>query len=394
MRALQGLAAALATALACLAPGVLAQPPAAPAASGVRAGVGGADSEIVLGQSASFSGAFASQAAAYRDGARAYFAHVNAQGGVHGRKIRLVSLDDGYRVEQALANTEQLIRREQVFALFNYTWTNTVKAVIPVAEREGVPMFGPYTGYEALYAAHSPVVFTTRASFADELGHIVRHLRTIGFSRIGLLHYDSASGRELLADTQRRMAAAQLTLAAVGTMATGSKDPAAAVVALAAADPQALIIGASGSDAVAFIQAFDRQRAGRTRHYARSLIGHQQLVDELGPLAAGVSISQTAPNPFRNRAPVAVEYRRLLQQLDPALKPAYIGLEGMISAKVFVEALRRAGPRANRAALLRSLEALGTLDVGGYSVRYGPRRHHGAHYVDITLIGSGQRIVD
>src|SRR5207253_3864937 len=122
----------------------------------------------------------------YRDGALAYFESVNAGGGVHGRRIRLVSLDDGYEVDKATANTRKLIEREKVFALVNYMWTNTVKACIPIAEAAGVPMVGPYTGYEALYATPSPVVFTTRASFSDELAQIVRHLRTIGFTRIGL----------------------------------------------------------------------------------------------------------------------------------------------------------------------------------------------------------------
>ena len=178
--------------------GAAALPAAAQSAPGVSAG------EIVIGQSASFSGSFASEAASYREGALAYLAAVNARGGVHGRQVRLVSLDDGYVVERALDNTRQLIHERQAFALFGYMWTNTVQASVPLAEAAGVPVIAPYTGYEALYARHSPHVFTTRASFADELNRIVQHLHTIGFTRIGLVHYDSASGRELLADTQQR----------------------------------------------------------------------------------------------------------------------------------------------------------------------------------------------
>ncbi len=359
-----------------------------------RAEPGVGEHEIVLGQSASFSGSFASQARSYREGALAYFAAVNDSGGVHGRRLRLVSLDDGYVVERSEANTRRLIDDEKVFALVNYMWTNTVRHSLPLAEQAGVPMIGPYTGYEELYGSTSPVAFTTRASFSDELQQIVQHLHTIGLTRIGLLHYDSASGRELLADTRRRMQALGLELQAVGTMATGSKAPAAAVDALKDAELQALVIGASGSDAVSFIRAFEQVRRGRTQYYARSLIGTKQLIEELGPLARGVSVSQTAPNPHRSRAGVAVEYRRLLARLDPALKPDYIGLEGMIVAKVFVEALRRAGPQPTRARLVRALEGMGEFDVGGYAVRFGPQRHHGSRYVDITLIGADGRIVD
>lgn len=353
-------------------------------------GVG--EREIVLGQSASFSGSFASQATSYRDGALAYFEHVNARGGVGGRKIRLVSLDDGYKVDQVSANTERLVNQEKVLALFGYTWTNTVKATIPLAEKAGVPLFAPYTGYDELYASHSPYVFTTRASFSDELGQVVQHLRTIGLTRIGLLHYDSQSGKELLAETEARMKEAGLKLQAVGSMKTASKDPAGAVQSLKGVDLQALIIGASGSDAVAFIRDFEKVR-GRTQYYARSLIGIKQLVSELGPLAEGISISQTAPNPHKNKL-VAVEYRQLLAKHNPELKPDYIGLEGMIAAKVMVEALRRAGPALDRQALVQSLDRMAEYDVGGYTLRYGPKKHHGSRYVDITLIGKGGRIVD
>lgn len=350
--------------------------------------------QVVLGQSASFSGSFAAQAASYRAGALAYFAAVNARGGVHGRQIRLVSLDDGYVADRAVDNTRRLIEQERSFALFGYMWTNTVKASLPLAEDAGVPMFAPYTGYEALYAQHSAQVFTTRASFADELDQIVRHLHTIGLTRIGLVHYDSESGRELLADTRRRADALQLKLSGIGTMKAGSRDAEPAIRALRAADMQALILGVSGSDAVAFVRAYEPYRRGRTPYYARSLIGTRQLIDELGPLAEGLSVSQTAPNPVKDRSSVSVEYRELLRRFDAALQPDYIGLEGMIAAKVFTEALRRAGPRPTRERLRQQLQAMSRFDVGGYTVGFAPGHHHGSRFVDITLIGGGGRIVD
>ena len=368
--------------------GAMTLPVAAQSAPGVSAG------EIVIGQSASFSGSFASQAASYRDGALAYLAAVNARGGVHGRQVRLVSLDDGYNVERALDNTRQLIQQRQAFALFGYMWTNTVQASVPHAEAAGVPMIAPYTGYEALYAQHSPQVYTTRASFADELGRIVQHLHTIGLTRIGLVHYDSASGRELLADTQQRMQALQLSLAAIGTMKAGSRDAASAVDALKGHGLQALIVGVSGSDAVAFVRAFEPVRQGRTSYYARSLIGVAQLVAELGPLAQGISVSQTAPNPHKDRTPAAVEYRQVLQRHVPASRPDYIGFEGMLAAKVLVEALRRAGPQPTREGLRTALERMHHFDAGGYVLSFGPGRHHGSRHVDITMIGPGGRIVD
>jgi branched-chain amino acid transport system substrate-binding protein len=350
-------------------------------------------SEILVGQSASFSGSFAGQAASYRDGALACFAAVNAAGGVHGRRIRLMSVDDAYDATRATENTRRLIEEDQVFALLNPMWTNTVKAALVLSVPAGVPMLGPYTGYDALYAEQRAPVFTTRASFLDELAYIVRHLRTLGATRIGLLHYDSASGRELRADTERLMQPAGMKPDAIGSMHANAADPAAAMAALTAVDLQALIVGVSGSDAVAFLRDFRRARPS-TRCYARSLIGITQLVSELGPLAEGVSVSKTAPNPHGQRALVAAEYRRLLAAFNPASKPDHIGLEGLISAKVLVEALRRCGAQLTRPAFVAALESMREFDVGGYVLRFGPGKHHGSRFVDITLIGPQGRILD
>lgn len=364
---------------------------AQPAAAEVAWGPG--DREIVLGQSASFTGSYSAQAISYRNGANAYFDAINSKGGIHGRKIRLISLDDGYDVEKAVANTKKLIQDEKVLALFNYTWTNTVKASLPLAQKAAIPMFAPYTGSADFYADQAPYLFTTRASFSDELEQIIKHLHTIGLTKVGLLYNDSASGRELLAETESRLTAEGMTLVGKGTMKANSKDPAGAVASLKDSSPQALIIGASGSDAVEFIRAFEKARTGHTQYYARSLIGMQQMIADLGPLAVGLSISQTAPNPGKNKA-IAVEYRKVLEQWNPQASADYIGLEGMISAKVLVEVLRRAGPALTREAFVQALERMTEYDVGGYTLRFGPRKHSGSHFVDITHIGQNGRIVD
>lgn len=353
------------------------------------------DSEIVLGQSASFSGSFSGQASAYRDGALLYFDHINSQGGIAGRKIRLVSLDDGYNVDRVIANTNSLLDEHKVFALFNYTWTNTVKAAIPLATARKVPLFAPYTGYKELYDTHYPYVFTTRASFKDELSKIVRHLATLGATRVGLLYNDSSSGKELLSDTQDLFAASGIKQVGVGIMKANSKDPTQAVADLKDVDMQALILGASGSDAIAFIREFDKHAKYRPPYYARSLINARQLSAELGRQGDGISVTQTAPNPFKSyNTAVASEYQKLLSRKVPKVAPDYIALEGFISAKTMVEGLRRAGDKPTREKFIAALETMRNYDAGGYFIKFDPKNHHGSHYVDFTLISRGGKVFD
>lgn len=349
--------------------------------------------EIVLGQSASFSGSFASQAAAYRDGALLYFNEVNRQGGIHGRKIRLVSLDDQYKPELAIQNTVQLIEQQNVFALVHYTWTPVARAVIPVATRYNMPFFAPYTGASDLYPSSSPVVFTVRASFQAELEMIIRHITTLGIRKIAFVRYTSKTGDELLADLQPLLKEYGATLVGTGSMANNSAKPEDAIKQLAPIEAQAVLMGVSGSDAVAFIKGYEAATGRKAQYYARSLVGARQLAQELGDQAFGISVTQLVPNPFKQVVEVSKEYNRLLKGSGPETRPDYISFEGFIAAKVFCEALKRTGPQPTRAGFIQALSTL-RLDVGGFEVKFSPDHHNGSEFVDMTMIGRNGRSIN
>ena len=351
--------------------------------------------DIVLGQSGSFSGSFAAQAEAYRDGALLYFREVNRRGGIHGRKVRLVSLDDLYQPELAVENTVKLIERHNAFALVHYTWTPTARAAIPVAAKYQVPFFAPYTGASDIYQSSSPGVFTVRASFRAELEMIVRHVTTLGIRRIALVRYTSQTGDELQAELQPLLAKYGATLVGTGRMENNSARPEDAVRQLAQADAQAIVLGVSGSDAVAFVKGYGAATGRKPPYYARSLVGAGQLAEELGDQAFGISVTQLVPNPFKQVAEVSKEYNRLLRTSDlpGTKKPDYISFEGFIAAKVLCEALRRAGPALTRAGFVQALSAL-QADLGGFEVKFGPNHRNGSDFVDMTMIGREGRPIN
>lgn len=351
------------------------------------------DNEIVLGQSASFTGSFSEQATAYRDGALLYFDEVNRRGGIHGRKIRLVSLDDKYSAELAVANTRKLIEEEKAFALIHYTWTPIARATIPVATRYKVPFFAPYTGASDVYRSSSPYVFTVRASFNAELEMIVRHLSTLGMRKIAFVRYTSKTGDELLADLQPLLKKYDASLSGIGFIANNSARPEEAVKQLADVDAQAVLLGVSGTDAVTFIKAYEAKTGRKHQYFARSLVGVKQLSAELGEQAFGISVTQLVPNPFKQVQAVNKEYNRLLGAKNPAATPDYISLEGFIAAKVLCEALMQTGPKLTRAAFLNTLSSL-KIDVGGFLVHFRPGNRNGSEFVDMTMIGRGGRVIN
>lgn len=350
--------------------------------------------EIVLGQSGSFSGSFAAQAEAYRDGALLYFREINRRGGIHGRRIRLVSLDDLYQADLAVENTVKLIERHNAFALIHYTWTPIARAAIPVATKYQVPFFAPYTGAGDIYQSSSPVVFTVRASFQAELEMIVRHVTTLGIRKIAFVRYASQTGDELLAELRPLLDKYGATLTGIGSMPNNSAQPGEAIQQLAAVDAQAFLLGVSGTDAVAFIKGYQAATGRKPPYYARSLVGAGQLAEELGEQAFGISVTQLVPNPFKQVAEVSKEYNRLLRSTGaPGAKPDYISFEGFIAAKVLCEALTRAGPALSRTGFMQALSTM-KVDLGGFEVTFSPDKRNGSEFVDMTMIGRHGRPIN
>src|SRR5260370_38367964 len=116
-------------------------------------------SQISIGQSASLTGTAAESGQQTRDGALAYFEMVNRKGGVNGRKIKLITLDDGGQTKRGEENTGKLIAEDKVFLLFGYTGRNTSEAALPIITKADIPFFGAATGGESI-----PTVFNRTAS--------------------------------------------------------------------------------------------------------------------------------------------------------------------------------------------------------------------------------------
>lgn len=347
------------------------------------------DNVIVLGQSAAFSGPAQQLGLQYHLGAMAGFEAVNAKGGVHGRKIELRRLDDGYDPQRCEANTRQLLQ-ENVFALFGYVGTPTTQVALPLATQAKVPLFAPLTGAESLRNPFDRHVVHIRASYNDETAAIVRQLTSVGIRRIAVFHQDDGYGQAGLAGVQAALKTLDLTPVSVGVVARNSTEVAAALKTILASRPEAIVqIGAYQACAVFVRQA---RRAGYTGNfYNVSFVGTQALLDELGAEAKGVAVSQVMPYPYSATTPIAAEYQAALKD-KRGVVPNYSGMEGFVAAKLFTEVLRRAGRGLNRDSFLAALDGLQKLDLGGFVLEFGPGQRVGSRFVELTLLTADGRV--
>ena len=341
-------------------------------------------SEIVIGQSASLTGTAAESGQQMRDGANAYFAAVNRKGGINGRKIRMITLDDGGQTKAGEANTKKLINEDKVFLLFGYTGRNTSEAALPIIAEANIPFFGAATGGESLHGAFNRNVFNVRASYKRETQALVDYLVVTGIRNIGMIYHKDDTTKSNLKMTEDAVAKHNFKLIGNAQVDRNSADVKEAFGVMRPLNPEAVICNAAVKPLGEFVRRM-RGSGANAQFLSVSFVG-SAIVKELKSEAAGVIMAQVVPLPTKKRIPIVGEYQKALA--DAGAKPDYSfsGLEGYITAKVLVEGLRRSGKEPTRERFIKAMESIRELDLGEYFVGYSPTNHNGSSYVDITVI--------
>lgn len=357
-----------------------------------HAEAGVSDDEILIGQSCQLSGPLAPLSQELRLGAGLVFDQVNAQGGVHGRRIRVIAHDDAYDPQRAADNVRRLIEQDRVFALFNLSGTLTAHAALPFVKEHKVPLVAPFTGSDALRSEFNRHVFNVRAGYGDEIGKMVQHLSTLGMSRVAVAYLNNPFGKSALALAEAAAARYKVQLAVAAPLEVDGKALKESVQAIAAQRPHAVIMATAGRITSDFIGAYRAAGDGAAQFYALSVVSSQQLIRELGDRSRGIVIAQVMPYPWGSASRVARELGELAQKADVA-ELTYNHMDGFVSARVLVEGLRRAGRNLDREGFVRALESLSDFDLGGYKVRFSGSHRNGSSYVELSVVGASKRMM-
>jgi branched-chain amino acid transport system substrate-binding protein len=341
--------------------------------------------KILLGQSVALTGPAAELGIQMRNGAKAYFDHVNASGGVHGRKIELITLDDGYEPSRTVPNTKRLIEQDRVFALFGYVGTPTSAAVLPIFTQARVPYFGPFTGAELLRQPFNRYIFNVRASYYDETDAIVEQVVSIGGKSIAVFYQNDAYGLAGLKGVEIATQKRNMKISALGNFQRNTINVTAAVKAIHAVKPDAVVMIGAYKDSAEFIRQMKKLGSGAV-FYNVSFVGSQALADELGKDGVGVAISQVMPFPWGAAVPVVREYQELSAKAG-FKNYNFTAVEGFVAAKLFVEGLKRTGRDLNREKFIDTLEKMNDVDIGGFYAGFSAKSHSASKFVDLTIIG-------
>ena len=349
------------------------------------------EQRILFGQSAAFSGPASELGKNMRIGIKAAFQEINDRGGVHGRRLELLSLDDAYEPEAAIANTTQLIEREEVFALIGAVGTPTSLSATPVAAAARVPYIAPFTGAAFLREPKWQNVINLRASYDQETESMVAHLTTdLGVSRIAVMYQDDSFGRAGYRGVRRALERRNMAPVAVGVYPRNTTAVKTGLLDIRNANPGAVIlIGAY--QPVATLILWARHTGLNPVFMTISFVGSNALSKALGRTGAGVFVTQVVPFPTGKTPRVVAAYRRALAAHAPKAAPGFVSLEGYLAGRLAIAALQRCGKDVTRARFLDSLREADTIDLDGFRLRYGERDNQGSDAVFLTVIGNDGR---
>jgi branched-chain amino acid transport system substrate-binding protein len=344
--------------------------------------------ELVIGQSAPFSGPSAQTARDYQEGLLAWFADVNRRGGIHGRRLRLVSLDDRYDPQLTLRNTRQLVEQQQAIALIGYFGTANSKAILPLVEQVGIPYVAPRTGAKAVLKPFRPMVFNLRASYQAEIDRVIDQLVRDGRHQVAVVHITDAYGEDGLRSSQVALARHGLRPVVIAGVQRNATNTDAAARKVVAAQANAVLVIATFTTSASLTR--DLSRLGsRAQLMNLSPVGIEGLQDALpGGQANGIGISQVVPFPWNRRVPVVAQYQQLMQRQQTEARYGYTSLEGFLAARWLTAALEKAGPDPTRARVVGAFRSLTALDLGGFKLQLGPGDNQASDLVELTFLGS------
>lgn len=345
---------------------------------------GAAFAQIVVGQTAGFSGAVAATTKEATDGAKLYFDSVNARGGVNGQQIELVSLDDKFDPKLAAANARTLIVDKRAVALFLTRGTPHNELILPVLDEHKVPLVAPSTGAMLMHSPVKKYVFNVRSTYQREAERGIALLAAIGITNIGVLHVDDSFGADGLVGIQAGFVSTKLAPAFVGKYDRSKPDFTQFTNEVKRTNPQAVFVVGSGTAVADALKAL-RVSGSQAQLVTLSNNASSGFIKTLGEHARGTIVTQVFPNERAISSPLIREALTLARSKQLAdISPAMV--EGFAAAKVLVEGLRRAGANATGEKVRNALESIRDFDIGGMDISYSPTDHTGLDFVDLSII--------
>ncbi len=324
-------------------------------------------------------------------GAEMFFANLNSKGGIGGRKINLIKLDDKQDAKETVRLFQELVASKSILSFFMPRTTPSIYAALPIAQEAKIPMFGMQTGGIQITEPLKRYAFTLRASYQDEVIYLIKQLHDTGTRKFALLVDDGVYGKDVLVGAQLAFSELKIKPVAVASINANKPEAAVPVGAILPTQPEVVILIAGAKGASDFVNLY-RSKGGLAQFGTLSNNGADSFIKSLDTNKRGMIITQTLPSPFRMARQVTRDYT----QMTVAAK-SNIGFGhfyGYLCARVMSEALKRTGRDLTPERLTQTLESISLLDLGGIEVSFSPNKRMGTNFVEASIVGVDGKLVN
>ncbi|MGV8804540.1 MAG: ABC transporter substrate-binding protein [Polaromonas sp.] len=352
-----------------------------------------ASDNIVIGASLPLSG---NNAAAGQEGLavmKAYFDSVNKAGGIDGRMLQLMVLDDGYVPKKAAENAQALIDAKAL-TLFHCWGTSNCNAMMPVITQAGIPMVAGIAGSGLMRQQPGRLAFNIRASTDAEIDTMVRQMSSVGQGSIAVVYQNDPFGKSAQAASQAVFTKHKLQPVAEISIEPDASNVVAVTEALKKLPALNGIILLASPTATLGLITHARKNQLNTQFYNLAAQANQKVVAGLGEHTKGVVFTTLVPSPWKEGMAVVREYQHIYSTATGKQDYSYLGMEVFINARTLVEGLRKAGRNVTRESLVNAMETKGEKVYGPMTVHFKPGSHNGSSYVSLAIINKQGRFVE
>lgn len=325
-------------------------------------------------------------------GMQAVAALLNAEGGIHGRTLKLHILDDAYDVQTAEQNIRMTAEQNPLLACIACGGTPANQRLIPLLEQQKIPYVAPFTGSESVRLPDYTHTFHVRAGYRDEARGLIRSVHRMGIGDIGIVYTANAFGQSLRDTAISAMREHGSRPAAAESVRMDAANAVQVARRIWSARPSAVFLATSGRASVKVLQQL-KELAVQLPAFTTSVGfppgAHTVLKDRM----TGTGIMQVVPNPEKTSIKLVRHYRHIMRSAGADYRsPA--AMEGYINMQVMAEALRRAGRHPDRAALLKALQSIRGWEMGGYFIDFGASApYRGSQYTELGVVSRSGRLI-
>lgn len=353
--------------------------------------VGVTATEIILGQSAALDGPAEALGKGMEIGMEVYFAKINKAGGINGKKIKLISHSDGYEPGRCIQNTRKLIENDKVFALIGFVGTPTANVAVPIAEENKVPFIAPFTGAEFLRNPYKKYVINVRGSYYQETETLIKYLvDQKGMKKISVFYQNDAYGKAGLSGVEIALKKRGMSIVSTGAYDRNTVAVKSGLISVKKGKPEAIILVGAYEPCAQFIRLAKRTGMRDTVFANISFVGTQALLQSLRGAYDNNIVSQVVPYPWDTSIPLVAEYHQTMNESGRAQKIGFVSLEGYMAAKFMCQALEKIGNTITREGLIDTINRVGTFDLGGVTLHFGPNDHQGMDDIFMVNFDGGK----